>query len=47
MSLDIELILQFGVAGLALWFLYDMNRNHLKAIQKKLEDIEAILKDRL
>jgi len=45
--ITIEMLLQFGIAGIALYMLYDMNKNHLKSIEKKLEEIKAILKERL
>jgi len=38
-----EILLQYGIAGLALWMMYSITYNHLVAIESVLLDIKDIL----
>ncbi len=38
-----EFILQYGIAGIALYMMYSITYNHLKNIEILLQDIKSIL----
>jgi len=42
-----KLIIQYGIAGVALLMMYDITRNHLVSIKEILLRIEAILDEKL
>jgi len=42
LNLPIELM-QFGLAGVALWMMYEITYNHLKAMQTELVEIRILL----
>jgi len=35
----VEIVLQYGIAGAALWMMYSITYNHLNRIEELLEDI--------
>jgi len=39
----VEMAIQYGIAGLALWMMYSITFNHLVAIERILLDIKDIL----
>jgi len=39
----VEIVLQYGIAGAALWMMYSITFNHLVVIEKILLDIKDIL----
>ncbi|MBA7689976.1 hypothetical protein ES703_98495 [subsurface metagenome] len=39
----VEIAIQYGIAGLALWMMYSITFNHLVAIERILLDIKDIL----
>lgn len=39
----VEIAIQYGIAGLALWMMYSITYNHLVAIERILLDIKDIL----
>jgi len=39
----IEYLVQYGIAGIALYMMYDISKNHLKTISETLERIEDLL----
>jgi len=39
----VEIVLQYGIAGAALWMMYSITFNHLVAIERILLDIKEIL----
>ncbi|GAI00614.1 unnamed protein product [marine sediment metagenome] len=39
----VEIVIQYGIAGLALWMMYSITFNHLVAIETLLQDIKDIL----
>ena len=41
----IEYLIQYGIAGIALYMMYDIAHNHLKNMSETLIRIEEILKD--
>ncbi len=41
----VESLIQYGIAGLALWMMYDISHNHLRGIENTLIEIKEILKD--
>ena len=41
----IDQVVQYGIAGIALYMMYSITYNHLKTIQETLIRIEEILKD--
>ncbi|MBA7589748.1 hypothetical protein ES708_31837 [subsurface metagenome] len=43
MNLQVEIFLQYGIAGLALWMMYDISHNHLVDIRDLLIEIKDIL----
>ncbi|MBA7549666.1 hypothetical protein ES705_42157 [subsurface metagenome] len=45
MSLDLEAIIQYGFAGIALFMLYNIAYGHLTAIQTTLVEVKTILED--
>jgi len=40
----IEYLVQYGIAGIALYMMYDITHNHLKNIAETLERIEDLLR---
>jgi len=38
-----EIIVQYGIAGVALWMMYSITYNHLVSIERILLDIKNIL----
>jgi len=38
-----EIVIQYGIAGVALWMMYSITYNHLVAIERILLDIKDIL----
>jgi len=38
-----EYLIQYGIAGLALWMMYSITYNHLGKIEDLLEEIKNIL----
>ena len=38
-----EYLIQYGIAGLALWMMYSITYNHLAKIEDLLEEIKNIL----
>jgi len=43
MSYTPEIILQYGLAGVALFMMYQITYNHLQAIHSELVDIRILL----
>ena len=43
MNFNLELIAQYGLAGIALYMMYSITYNHLTHIEELLEDIKNIL----
>jgi len=43
--IDLETLLQFGIAGIALYMMYRMMTNDLKSIQEELEKVVEVLTD--
>lgn len=39
-----EIVIQYGIAGVALWMMYSITYNHLVSIERILLDIKNILK---
>jgi len=39
----VEMAIQYGIAGLALWMMYSITFNHLVAIERILLDIKDVL----
>jgi len=39
----VEIVIQYGIAGVALWMMYSITFNHLVAIERTLLDIKDIL----
>jgi len=39
----VEIVIQYGIAGVALWMMYSITYNHLVAIERTLLDIKDIL----
>ena len=39
----VEIVIQYGIAGVALWMMYSITYNHLVAIERILLDIKDIL----
>ena len=39
----VEILIQYGIAGVALWMMYSITYNHLVAIEMILLDIKDIL----
>ena len=39
----VETVIQYGLAGVALWMMYSITYNHLVAIERTLLDIKDIL----
>jgi len=39
----VEIVIQYGIAGAALWMMYSITYNHLIAIERILLDIKDIL----
>jgi len=39
----VEIVVQYGIAGVALWMMYNITYNHLVAIERILLDIKDIL----
>jgi len=39
----VEIVIQYGIAGAALWMMYSITFNHLVAIERTLLDIKDIL----
>lgn len=39
----VEIAIQYGIAGLALWMMYSITFNHLVTIERILLDIKDIL----
>lgn len=39
----VETVIQYGIAGVALWMMYSITYNHLVAIERILLDIKDIL----
>lgn len=39
----VEIAIQYGIAGLALWMMYSITYNHLVSIERILLDIKDIL----
>jgi len=40
----VEIVIQYGIAGAALWMMYSITYNHLVSIERILLDIKDILK---
>jgi len=43
MNSGLEIVLQYGIAGLALWMMYSITYNHLVDIRDLLTEIRDIL----
>ena len=41
----LDTVVQYGIAGIALYMMYSITYNHLKTIQETLIRIEELLKD--
>ncbi len=41
----VEIVIQYGIAGAALWMMYSITFNHLVAIERILLDIKKILSE--
>ena len=39
----VETVIQYGIAGIALWMMYSITFNHLVEIERILQDIRDIL----
>ena len=39
----VEVLIQYGIAGVALWMMYSITYNHLVSIERILLDIKDIL----
>jgi len=39
----VEIVIQYGIAGIALWMMYSITYNHLIDIKELLQDIKNIL----
>jgi len=39
----VEIVIQYGIAGVALWMMYSITYNHLVSIERILLDIKDIL----
>ena len=39
----VEIVIQYGIAGAALWMMYSITYNHLIAIERILLDIKDLL----
>jgi len=39
----VEIVIQYGIAGVALWMMYSITFNHLVEIERILLDIKDIL----
>ena len=39
----VEIVIQYGIAAVALWMMYSITFNHLVAIERILLDIKEIL----
>jgi len=39
----VDTLIQYGIAGVALWMMYNITYNHLVAIERILLDIKDIL----